>query len=182
MYDVLCKLTQKRIRFFEFPYFVLVSLLYLFIFLVWPFLIGLIPLQGGVPGIFGDQNLTMFVLFGGGAGLVAAAVSGFDIYPVNVFRTKDSLQHLITITRDLMRFSNRLLALVTGAVVVGWAFKKVELSLDIVYITAYGVIGFALGSTAALGSRVTGLLYALCELDNGQEPEQAPDVENSSED
>jgi len=171
-----CKLKKERIRFFEFPYFVIVSIFYLFIFLVWPILVGLIDIKGGVSKIFENQDLAMFVLFGGGAGLVASAISSFDIYPVNIFRSKASLQQLIMMTRDLIRFSNRLLALVTSAVVFGWAFKKVDLSMNIVYMTAYGVIGFALGSTGALGSRVTGLLYDLDRLEEGQGSEQAPEV------
>lgn len=165
VYDFLCSLIGGRIRFFEFPYFVINVALYLVMFLVLPFLLGLVPLEGGVAGVFGSEDLTMFVLFGGGAAFVAAAIAGFDIYPVSLFRSERALIQLIEITRHLMRFGNRLLGLATSAVILAWAFKKVEFSMNVVYLTAYGVVGFALGGTAVLGSRVTELLYLLEELE-----------------
>lgn len=169
LYKVICRLFNSRIRFFEFPYFVIIGLFYFVAFEILPFAVGLIDIPADTISIFKDENLTMYIMFSGGAALVACAISGFDIYPVNRFATKGAIEHLIAITRDLMRICNRTLILVTGAIIVGWAFKKVELSLPIIYLTTYGVLGFALGGTAVLGSRLTELLYQLSELEQRAE-------------
>lgn len=165
IYMCLCRIYGRRIRFFEFPYFVMISSLYILAFLVAPFLLGLIAMEHGVVSVLREENLTMYFLFACGAALVIAAISGFDIYPMNVFATRSSLQHLISITRDLMKLSNRILVLVAGSLLVGWVFKKIPLSSTLIYLTLYGIVGFALGSTGVLGARVTDLLYMLSELE-----------------
>jgi len=165
IYRFVSRLYGTPVRFFELPYFALVAFLDIVLFVVVPFLLGLVKLSGGLAGLPQDDIATRYILFAGGAGFVTAAVSGFDIYPVNRFGTKAALEHLVSITRDLMRFSNRMLLLVTGAVIFGWVFKKVEFTLAEIYITSYGVIGFALGSTAVLGARITELLYMLSSVE-----------------
>ena len=167
LYKAMCSLSNSSIRFFEFPYFVILVLFYFVAFEILPFVIGLIAIPGDAVSILKDENLTMYVMFSGGAGLVACTISGLDIYPVNRFATKGALEHLIGITRDLMRTCNRTLLLVTVAIIVGWALQKVQLSLPSIYLTVYGICGFALGSTAVLGSRLTELLYQLSELEQG---------------
>jgi hypothetical protein len=107
----------------------------------------------------------MYVLFGGGGIMVTAVISGMDIYPVNVFATKESLNHLIAITRDLMKASNRAIIVVSGVVIVGWAFKRIDLTPHVVYLTGRGVLGLILGSTGDLGARLTELLYRLSDLE-----------------
>lgn len=169
LYGIVCRVSQREVRFFEFPFFVIVNLLYAFVFLIAPFLLGMIRLQYGIGELFRDENLSMYFLFGGGSTLITAAISGFDIYPVNRFDTRNSLQHLIAITRDLMKLSNRILVIVSGSLLVGWAFKKIELSPTLIYWTLYLIVGFAFGSTAVLGARVTDLLYRLAELEHEED-------------
>lgn len=176
IYDSLSTLCGECIRFFEFPYFVINSLLLVTALVIAPLLLGLVPAHGGIAGIFGSKDLTMFVLFSGGAAFVAAAISGFDVYPVNIFRTREALGHLIEITRQLIKFSGQLLALIASAVLFAWTFKKAEFSLGIVYLTAYGVVGFALGGTAVLGARVTELLYLLADLEEASLSSAEPTV------
>lgn len=172
IYRLVCRVSHRKVRFFEFPFFVIVNLLYTFAFLVAPFLLNLIRLPGGPSSLLLDDNLTMYLLFSAGAVLITGAISGFDIYPVNRFDTKTSLQHLIAITRDLMKLSNRILVIVSGSLLVGWAFKKIDLSTTLIYLTLYGVVGFAFGSTAVLGGRVNDLLYRLAELEHEEELER----------
>lgn len=169
LYGLCCRMLRRRVRFFELPYFVLVSVWYGFVFLGAPFLLGLLQAPVNAQSLVRDETLTMYALFGGGASLVIGAISGLDIYPVNTFGTRASLEHLISITRDLMRLSNRLLVLISGSVLVGWAFQKVEFSVPVIYATIYGVVGFGLGSTGALGARVTDLLYELSAMERADQ-------------
>lgn len=173
LYDLLCKVRKNKIRFFEAPFVAINGLLFTFVFLIAPFYYDLIDLRFGVSDIFQDNNLTMYVLFSGGALLVSSGISGFDIYPVNTFGTKKSVENLISITRDLIRASNRVLILLVGSVIFGWVFKKVEFSLPVIYITIYIIIGFALGATATLGSRITDLLYLQSELEISEDDQNA---------
>ncbi len=165
IYTFLCKIFGRKIRFFEFPFFVLNLSLFLSAFFFFPILLGLVDIPSGFNSIFNDDNWTMYVIFSGGTSLVASIISGLDIYPVNVFETQASLEHLIAITRDLMKLCNRAMVVIVGAILVGWTFKKIEFDKTIIYLTIYAILGFALGSTAVLGNRVTELLYKLATIE-----------------
>ncbi len=169
VYDWASGLAGNPIRFFEFPFFLAVTALYLVILFILPFSMGLVPLANGLAEIATNQERIMYVLFGGGGLLVTAIISGLDVYPVNVFPTKDALNHLVDITRDLMKASNRAIIIVTGTVVVGWAFKRIDLTPHVVYLTIYAIVGMAIGSTAVLGSRLTELLYLLSAMEKKME-------------
>lgn len=179
IYIFSCRILRRSIRFFEFPYFTIVSLLHASAFLIAPFLLGMLRLNDGISEVFQSERLTMYVVCGAGAALVTAAISGFDIYPVNLFGTKGSLEHLIAITRDLIKVSNRILVIVSGSVIVAWVFKKIDFSLTIIYGTLYAVIGLGLGSSGVLGARVTDLLYMLAALEH--EKDLAGRSQHSSE-
>jgi hypothetical protein len=172
IYDYICRLFRSEVSFFEFPFFGMVAVLYLFSFMVLPAAFGMLTLDHGAADFLTEENLIMYILFGGGAILVVSAISGMDVYPVNTFGTRAALEELISITRDLMKACNRTLVLVSGSVIVGWAFKKVEFSPLAVYITAYAVAGFAIGTTAVLGARLTELLYKLSDMERAEAKHQ----------
>jgi hypothetical protein len=165
IFDWLTRIAGKPVAIFEFPYFLIVAALYTLVIYAGPIYLGLIPLPNGLSDILLDRDRIMYVLFGGGGIMVTAVISGMDIYPVNVFATKESLNHLIAITRDLMKASNRAIIVVSGVVIVGWAFKRIDLTPHVVYLTVYGVLGLILGSTGDLGARLTELLYRLSDLE-----------------
>ncbi len=164
IYFWLCRLLRREVRLFEFGFFRLVCFTYGPLVMLGPLALGN-EAFGALARVFSDKALAQYIVFSGGCVLAVAVICGLDIYPVNLFRSKASLEHLIAITRDLMRLCNRILLVVTGSIIAGWVFKKVEFSLTAVYVTTYGVVGFAFGSTGVLGTRVTELLYRLDEME-----------------
>jgi hypothetical protein len=165
VYDWLGRAVGSQVHFFELPFFIAVIALYFTAVFVVPLSTGLVPLEKGLADIATKQDLIMYVLFGGGCVVVTGIISGFDIYPVNVFATKEALGQLIDITRDLLKASNRSIIIVAGSIIVGWAFKRIELTPHIVYLTTYAIVGMSVGSTAVLGSRLTDLLYRLSDME-----------------
>lgn len=119
---------------------------------------------GGIQGLLKREDKVLHLLFAGGSILVAAFISGLDIYPVNFFRTREALRALIGITRDFMKACNRMILILSGSIVVGWAAKKVEFSPHAIYLACYAITGLALGTTGVLGARLTDMLYVLSEL------------------
>lgn len=165
IYGIFCRVFGDRICFGGCPYFVLSSILPILALVVVPLPSAtVIDSAGAIQRAYADSTTT-YVMFSGGATLATAAIPGRDVYPVNVVGTEKCLGHLIAITRDPMKFSNRCPLFITGSVILGWVFKKVEVTPGVIHTSAYGVLGLGLGGAAVRRSRVTDFPYRLSELE-----------------
>ena len=137
-------------RFFEFPFGGAIGIPYVVLLLIVPISTGLLPVKD-ITELTQNHSLLMYFLLCGGKLFIILTMSVLDVYPVNTFGTKYALQRLIEITKDLLKFFNRLIAVLIGSVLAGFAFGKLDLKPHEIYLIIYGIVGLIFGASGVFG-------------------------------
>jgi len=148
----------------------MISLPYLISLFLIPLSLGLVPINS-IHDLAVNRDLLLYVLFGCGATFVAVIISVLDIYPVNTFGTRLAIIRLIDITKDLLKFFNRIIVVVIGSLIVSWVVGTGQLDLrpHEIFLSLYLILGIAYGGSGVLGARVTELLYLLAQVEKEDE-------------